>query len=319
MTPISLSEAAKRPTSLDNGGFSVETHKSMSPSQRLFWGESLYEKQLLDEVVRRWEPKKSRARKIRSCSSHILVLHNLRTDKLRLGTNACEHRMCPRCSKALRMELALRVEKWVGKPKAKTLRFITLTLKATNEPLKEQLTHLQASFRRLRQTTLWKNSQTKGKAFIEVTWNAQTHQWHPHLHILSFGRFILQHRLADVWQQCSGGSRIVDVRMIHTSTKASRYVSKYVGKAPNLTEEKLALDLTREYYEATRDRKMILSFGDAGPLPELTDDDDPDPLYRSWLVIGTLEAFQKYAAAGSAFHQHILRRLSDQTTLKSPP
>ena len=110
-------------------------------------------------------------------------------------------------------------------------RFITLTLRHSNDPLADQLKHLRKAFARLRDSKLWRQHFGRGISCVEVTHNADTDQWHPHVHIVADGHFIAHTRLRAAWEQASGGSRIVDIRLVRSRREASNYIGKCIGKS----------------------------------------------------------------------------------------
>jgi hypothetical protein len=104
-----------------------------------------------------------------------------------------------------------------------------LTLKSSTEPLLDLLDKLLNSFRRLRRTKLWSTTQKGGAAFVEVKWNSKSNRWHPHLHVISEGKFIPQHLLRMEWNQITIDSFIVDVRLVKSKADLCSYVTKYVS------------------------------------------------------------------------------------------
>lgn len=195
------------------------------------------------------------------CCSNALVSRNKKTLKLRIQYETCGSRFCPNCAYRYRRDLAERIIKRIGIVKPKVWRFLTLTVKSTDQPLAAQLDDLRKSFRRLRQTTLWLSTQLLGYAVIEITFNHESQRWHPHLHVLTRGQYIDQKKLSAQWAESSRGSSIVDVRMIKNGRHAVHYICKYLGKAPGLLSEKEPIERMIEYLDAVRHRKMVIGYG----------------------------------------------------------
>jgi hypothetical protein len=116
---------------------------------------------------------------------------------------------------------------------AAQFRFITLTLRHSDKPLKEQIKRLNTCFRKLRGSKCWKQSQFGGAAMLEVKYDAKTKRWHPHLHIVSQGVYLCKHELSTAWHRATGDSFIVDIRQLSHAKDAAYYVAKYVTKGTN--------------------------------------------------------------------------------------
>lgn len=253
-------------------------------------------------------PDKSVAR-YKSCCRSTLVLMNTQTNDLKLAFETCGSRHCPHCELRYRRAVALRISDAIGRIKPRIWRFITLTLSHTNLPLSDQLDHLQASFRRLRMSALWASTQLKGFGIIEVTWSASTSRWHPHLHILTRGIFIPQRSLSQQWVKASQGSAVVDIRKISSSANAVAYVTKYMGKAPDILSAPSPGPLMVEYLSALRHRKMLISFG-TQVVPEYDPPGDPIPLVQApWVIVTTLEKLLQARAHGNVSASLMLDRL----------
>lgn len=169
----------------------------------------------------------------------------------------CRDRLCPLCATARARQVADRV--LAATTKADSLRFLTLTIRSTSEPLRTQLDRLYGYYRDLRRTAEWRKHVYGGIATVEITRNESTGQWHPHLHVLTDGRFWKQSSIADTWEQVTGGSRIVDIRMIHKRSTVARYVAKYASKPPNM--DGWPADAIREFAEAVHRRRMVIATG----------------------------------------------------------
>jgi hypothetical protein len=111
------------------------------------------------------------------------------------------------------------------------LRFMTLTLRSTDAPLSEVITRLYRCFARLRRDRGVGSCMVGGLYFLELTLNNTTLQWHPHLHILYEGSYILLRTLTNTWHRITGDSFVVDLRAIRNSKMAAGYIAKYASKA----------------------------------------------------------------------------------------
>ena len=121
----------------------------------------------------------------------------------------------------------------VGESPGNQFRFITLTLRHTDTPLADKLDRLTACFKKLRNSKCWKETQTGGAVMIEVKYDRDTGEWHPHLHIVAEGFFLHHQDLSAAWHAITTDSFRVDIRAIKTTKDAAFYVAKYVSKGSN--------------------------------------------------------------------------------------
>lgn len=128
--------------------------------------------------------------------------------------------------------------------KDREIRFLTLTLKSTDEPLRLTVTRLHAYFRQLRRRPLFSKRVVGGAAFVEVTRNAQTNLWHAHLHCLVEGKFMPKEALSRDWLAITGDSYVVDIRRPLSTAGVANYVTKYVTKPFNPGDKTNLKDLT---------------------------------------------------------------------------
>jgi hypothetical protein len=184
-------------------------------------------------------------------------------------------------------------------------RFITLTLKSTDYPLRSQLDFLRESFRRLRQSKIWQRCCHAGVAVIEVTFNKETNQWHPHLHAIVAGDYFPQAQLSNAWEKASSGSRIADVRKLPDSRRAAQYLSDYVTKPP--TEEVYAnLNRLREWILALRGARFMIPFGDI----RFVRDARPTPTQQSsWTRVASFNKTLELADRGDPESIKLLQKL----------
>jgi hypothetical protein len=168
-----------------------------------------------------------------NCGADCVVEIEATTQQYRIRGQYCHNRHCEPCQKAKANLLAANLKEKLAEAKSFQYRFITLTLKHNDAPLREQIDRLNASFKKLRQTKFWKQSQTGGAAILEVKWKPGTRHWHPHLHIIAEGSFIRKQDLSDHWLKITGDSSIVDIRTLDSGKDAAHYVAKYVSKGTN--------------------------------------------------------------------------------------
>lgn len=182
----------------------------------------------------------ARLQRLAGCGSVAWVLRDpAHPDRIKLATNRCHDRHCEPCAADKRRVVARNLQRALTEsfasrsPRSKVplLRFITLTLKSVDVPLKDQIDRIYTSWRRLRNRRSIKPLITGGLAFLELTISPQTGLWHPHLHIIVQGAYLPKDLLRKEWHVITGDSYIVDVRAIRSPAEAASYVAKYAAKA----------------------------------------------------------------------------------------
>lgn len=205
-------------------------------------------------------------------------------------TNTCHSRWCRPCAnaKAHRIEVNL-----TTRLSAHPHRFITLTLRHRDEPLKPQLVRLYNCFRRLRNTPFWRSHVTGGAAILEIGHSHRSNTWHPHLHVVCDAKYIPSARLSDEWHQITGDSFITDVRPIHTAPQITAYLAKYLRK-PIANTIINKPPLLQELIRALASRRLCTTFGSWRLWP-LTKSDDA----TCWDSLAPLEVVLERAHNGN--------------------
>ncbi len=140
----------------------------------------------------------------------------------------CGSRFCPVCLKPRLSRVRNRL-RWICAQilprNGYRMKFLTLTVR-NQADLSEMVDHLLKSFKKIRNSRFWKTRVQGGAFVLEVT--GVPNNWHAHLHIILFARFLKQSVLVTEWIRCSG-SRGVYIKEI-PSSKAINYVTKYLSK-----------------------------------------------------------------------------------------
>lgn len=233
-----------------------------------------------------------------ACGSTYHVLEcNAEPGRFKLCANACHDRFCLPCANERSRIVAHNVHAYL---KGATTRFVTLTLRSTDEPLKELLEHLYTSFKALRKLPLWRKTQTGGVAFLEVKWNEKTTRWHPHFHVLTHGKFLDQAKLCTAWKAITKTSWVCDVRAVKEENHAIAYCTKYASK-PFDTAVTSHDDRLDECLQALEGRRMILTFGNWKGLRVTA---KPDK--EAWSNVGTVAELAHKAVTGDKAAMQIL-------------
>lgn len=209
-------------------------------------------------ALNRIEAGSDRTLRFEGCGSHAWIYRDAENaDRLCIKADYCHDRFCVPCQNARNLRLRGELMNFA---QGKTLRFITLTIATPGMPLANAIDKLLVSFRRLRESKLWKAHVTGGVAVLEVKRSSRSPRWHPHLHILAEGSFIPQRALSQAWRAITRSSFIVDVRFVGDATKAAEYVTKYVTK-PIAAHVHNADALLDEAIIAMKGRRTLVAFG----------------------------------------------------------
>ena len=229
------------------------------------------------------------------CARHPYIVQ---TDEgeLRIAADRCGDRLCPRCSWIRSQQIMRRLDDLAMQMDSP--RFLTLTIRSSDEPLSDQLSALLASFRRMRQTKAFKAAVRWGVFTVEITFNARTQQWHPHLHALVDGRYWAQAEISAAWEKASRGSPIVDIRRVDSRAHAARYLAKYMCKADTIKE--LPDAAFQEFVMSIRGLRMINVFGDKSQAKYAATRPPPANVAAVRLVSLAVLDREKYWARSSA-------------------
>ena len=221
------------------------------------------------------------------CGSMTRVEYSLTADDFRAKGSYCHDRFCVPCAreKAARTMRAL-----LAACADKTgLRFVTLTLRHRRAPLAEVLRRLRECFALLRRRKWWLEHVRGGVAILEVKLSKHG-LWHPHLHIITEGKFMPQQELAAQWLAVTGDSSVVDVRAIDAGPNGAhqigKYVTKYVTKpcSSDIESDPALLD---EFILALKGQRQYDRFGTWRKV-DLDADDPTSP--NDWETVGGLDS-----------------------------
>lgn len=194
-----------------------------------------------------------------------------------LTEQRCRSRVCPRCSRIRARSLAARIAALVRR--MDDPRFLTLTIRSTDQPLRDQVKHLRRRFAAMRRRPEWTSSVTGGVYTIEVTFNARSAQWHPHLHAIIDGRYFPHANLLRLWQHTVGAHAGVDIRAVRGVRKLANYLACYVAKSCDL--DHLSTEQLAEWAVETHGLRLAQTFGrlqNCKPQSEGPDELEPLPI-----------------------------------------
>lgn len=242
-----------------------------------------------------------RLERFANCGSGAWVYRAIEDhDRYSVRSATCRDRWCQPCAQHRGLILAANLAAHCDR---RSIRFVTLTLKHSPDPLRDQLDRLYRCFARLRRNECWASRVSGGAAVLEVTYNARAGTWHPHLHCLVEGAYIPHAELRSAWLRITCDSFVVDIRNCPDSAHAARYVAKYVAKpwAHSWINRPQQLD---EAVLALHGRRACLTFGSwRGVLLTQT-----DTVY-TWEPIAPLQKLLFLAATGEPHAVAILANL----------
>lgn len=292
---------------LDPWESSVELPHIDTYDQRFRFRTMVLERSFWLDHLRDVESSTTRIEKFDNCGRHAYLYRDPFDGSFVLRSETCKLRICPACRRKYRYAAIARIRDLLQDLKPKTWQFITLTVRHTRAPLKIQLDHLKASFRRLRQRNTWKSSCTHGYAVLEITHNSTKDEWHPHLHIIVRCRYIDWRKLRTDWIAVTNGSSVIDCGYVRSSPAACDYVAKYLAKPPLLTTLP-NLSRIRDYYDAIQNVRFLMPFGRPPRFQNPPTLDTP----RNLEPIGNLGDLHHRASRGESFALNALRSLARQ-------
>lgn len=229
-----------------------------------------------------------RGLRFEACGTKSIVLQSADDpSRYKVASERCHDRFCLPC---MQDRARLIVANLKAQLNYEPTRFLTLTLKHNEAPLREQLDRLYSSFTCLRRRQFWQDAVTGGIAFLELKLSPTDACWHPHLHVLLRGKYLPQKLVADAWLQITGDSFIVDIRMVRSPEHLYSYLTRYVTKGWDAGIYR-KLPALREAISALSGRKLLASFGDFSRLRLL----EP-PTSETWVELGTLQEIITLAA-----------------------
>jgi hypothetical protein len=237
-----------------------------------------------------------------NCGAGCQVEYSKEQNRYRVVGSYCHNRHCEPCMRAKSACITNNLRVQMKKAEKKQHRFITLTKKHSDTPLKQQIKNLYADYKKLRATPEWKATQKGGAATLEVKWIPGTRKWHPHLHIISEGRYLSTYQLAAIWREITGDSHIVDIRIIDQDKDVAYYVGKYVTKGTN-NEVWQDPAVAAEWVRSVKGVRMCATFGTWRGYKLLAREKEKK---GEWVHIASLGSICRRARAGDEWAITIL-------------
>lgn len=261
------------------------------------------------ESFRRTGQTSNRLHAFRECGKNAFVYESVeRPGEYTIGGSSCHDRFCLPCARERSRIIAQNV---LEKIEGKQARFLTLTLKSTNESLEDLLLKLTTDFAALRRSKLWRNKVVGGVAFIEIKWSAKRQRWHPHLHCMLQGRYLPVGPLSQLWFKITHTSRIVDIVYVKDGSHVTHYITKYASKPLDHTVT-IQPDRLDEAVDALKGKRLCLTFGTWRGCVLTQRDDDGD-----WIQLGSVVELIDRAERGHEPTIAILNQLQVTFTVRT--
>jgi hypothetical protein len=221
-----------------------------------------------------------RRARVMACRTRAWFARHNGTGEVRVHANSCRDRWCPLCASARATRISTNLHDWLRPlPHRKD---IMLSLVSTDTPLSERIDHIIASFKRLRQTKDWKHHVKGGLWFLQITYNARTGQFHPHLHTICDSPWFAHRALKKLWEAATGDSSIVWIQSIQDPERAAYHAARYVSRPADLSD--LPPDQQDQVIFDTAGRHLVGCYGSAAAAHVLR---KPTFDRTAWTTIGS--------------------------------
>ena len=212
---------------------------------------------------------------VENCNTFLSFVTDKTLEKKKLyKSNPCKNRFCPVCAwrKARKDALGLSLMmQYVKQVESKSFIFLTLTTpNVTAEHLESEIKHYNESFRRLSNRKHFKSIAKGYVRKLEVTYNAERDDYHPHFHVLIAVNksyftdkryYISQKEWLELWRDVTGISEITQVKVqkIRQNNNKELYeMAKYSGKDSDYLINQKVFDA---FYKSLKGKQVLVYSG----------------------------------------------------------
>ena len=241
--------------------------------------------QLLQTLIGKYVSDKSFER-IKECNTFLFMVADKTMEKTKLHrSNNCDNRFCPICAWKKSRKNALKISvlmQYLREEEKKEFVFLTLTAPNVKaDELDDEIKHYNKSFQRLMQRKEVKNAVKGYVRKLEVTYNKERDDYHPHFHVIlavnksyftDTKAYIARDRWLELWQKSTKNNLItqVDVRKVKVTDnkKEVSEIAKYSAKDSDYLEDEKVFDT---FYKSLSGKRLIVYSGlfkDASKLYE---------------------------------------------------
>ena len=212
---------------------------------------------------------------VENCNTFLSFVTDKTLEKKKLyKSNPCKNRFCPVCAwrKARKDALGLSLMmQYVKQVESKSFIFLTLTTpNVTAEHLESEIKHYNESFRRLSNRKHFKSIAKGYVRKLEVTYNAERDDYHPHFHVLIAVNksyftdkryYISQQEWLDLWRDVTENPDITQVKVqkIRQNNNKELYeMAKYSGKDSDYLINQKVFDA---FYKSLKGKQVLVYSG----------------------------------------------------------
>ncbi|MGX0167114.1 plasmid rolling circle replication initiator protein Rep [Staphylococcus capitis] len=212
---------------------------------------------------------------VENCNTFLSFVTDKTLEKKKLyKSSPCKNRFCPVCAwrKARKDALGLSLMmQYVKQVESKSFIFLTLTTpNVTAEHLESEIKHYNESFRRLSNRKHFKSIAKGYVRKLEVTYNAERDDYHPHFHVLiavnrSYFKdtksYISQKEWLNLWRDVTDMPEItqVQVQKIRQNNNKELYeMAKYSGKDSDYLINQKVFDA---FYKSLKGKQVLVYSG----------------------------------------------------------
>ncbi|HCD3575171.1 TPA: protein rep, partial [Staphylococcus aureus] len=212
---------------------------------------------------------------VENCNTFLSFVTDKTLEKKKLyKSNPCKNRFCPVCAwrKARKDALGLSLMmQYVKQVESKSFIFLTLTTpNVTAEHLESEIKHYNESFRRLSNRKHFKSIAKGYVRKLEVTYNAERDDYHPHFHVLIAVNksyftdkryYISQKEWLNLWRDVTENPDITQVKVqkIRQNNNKELYeMAKYSGKDSDYLINQKVFDA---FYKSLKGKQILVYSG----------------------------------------------------------
>lgn len=231
-----------------------------------------------------------------ACRTRAWFVRNKTDGSVRVAANSCRLRWCPLCARARSNYIRHEVAEWFQS--ADHPKFLTVTLKHSQDNLTLQINRIYDSFRKLRKIKFFRDSCTGGIWFFQICWNPDRNEWHPHIHAIVTGSYMPYRKLRSLWYFVTGDSEVLDIRVVRDAKKVGDYVARYAARPCQLAN--IPFEQGVEVMMSLASRRLAGSWGTAKGIsfrPKKIPDPDNWEYLGGWSIINELSRYDENAKA----------------------
>lgn len=239
---------------------------------------------------------RNREEALLKCRTRAWFVRNKTDGSVRVASNSCRLRWCPVCAQSRQNYIRHSVHEWFQT--ADHPKFLTVTVKHSQECLTDQINKLYNAWRKLRRDPFVTSNCTGGLWFFQLCWNPERHEWHPHIHAIVTGKYMDYKLLRKRWLEYTGDSQVLVIKTIKDPKQIGNYVARYAARPCQLST--LPLKEAVEAMTCLYGRRIAGSWGNARIVsfrPKRVPDPENFEYMGSWSTIHHLAKWDDNAKA----------------------